>query len=222
MMETKNSIIVAGIFVLGFLLGRFGAVPHIVAQSHLELWALYLLIFTVGIGVGSNTEALKVVKRMHTKIVLVPVAVVAGTLFGSGLASFLLPGISLRQGLAVGGGFGYYSLSSVIAFSCRTVCGALRPARSYRSRRSDGNGYCTSGDSKGLWQELCCCCRIQRDGVDGTRTVYRAAAVETVTALLRFVRIFILEMFTVCSAISRDFLPFSCRKGCKFFTTAVS
>jgi uncharacterized membrane protein YbjE (DUF340 family) len=114
MMETKNSIIVAGIFVLGFLLGRFGAVPHIVAQSHLELWALYLLIFTVGIGVGSNTEALKVVKRMHTKIVLVPVAVVAGTLFGSGLASFLLPGISLRQGLAVGGGFGYYSLSSVI------------------------------------------------------------------------------------------------------------
>ena len=28
--------------------------------------------------------------------------------------SLLLPGISLRQSLAVGGGFGYYSLSSVI------------------------------------------------------------------------------------------------------------
>lgn len=113
-MEGKNSIIVVGVFLFGFLLARFVAVPQIFVRSHLELWALYILIFGVGIGIGANTEAFKLVKKMHAKIVLVPVAVIAGTLLGSGLASLLLPGISLRQSLAVGGGFGYYSLSSVI------------------------------------------------------------------------------------------------------------
>lgn len=113
-MHGKNSIIVVGVFLFGFLIGRYSLVPSFVAQSHLELWALYLLIFTVGIGIGANTDALMVVKRMHARIILVPAAVIAGTLLGSGLVSFLLPGISLRQSLAVGGGFGYYSLSSVI------------------------------------------------------------------------------------------------------------
>ena len=113
-MHGKNSVIVIGAFLLGFAAGRFSLVPYSVAHSHLEQWVLYILIFSVGIGIGANTEALSVVKSMHAKIVLVLAAVIVGTLMGTGLASLLLPGISLRQGLAIGGGFGYYSLSSVI------------------------------------------------------------------------------------------------------------
>ena len=110
----KNSIFIILFFIIGFLLGRFSLIPAQIAQSHVELWILYALIFFVGIGIGSNTDALKLIKRMHAKIVLVPVSIIIGTLIGAGLVSMLLSDISLVQGLAVGGGFGYYSLSSVI------------------------------------------------------------------------------------------------------------
>jgi uncharacterized membrane protein YbjE (DUF340 family) len=101
-------------FISGFILGRFSLIPDQVAQSQIGLWILYALIFFVGIGIGGDTDALQLVKRMHAKIMLVPAAVVVGTLIGSGLVSLFLTDISLVQGLAVGSGFGYYSLSSVI------------------------------------------------------------------------------------------------------------
>jgi uncharacterized membrane protein YbjE (DUF340 family) len=110
----KGSMIVACVFVLGFFLGRIRAVGELLAGLHLELWVLYALLFIVGIGIGANTGAFGVMKKMHARIMLVPIAVIAGTLLGSGIATLFLPGITLLQGLAVGAGFGYYSLSSVI------------------------------------------------------------------------------------------------------------
>ncbi len=110
----KGSLIVACVFLLGFFLGRSGAVPERLAGLHPEMWVLYVLLFIVGIGIGANTGAFGVVKRMHARILLVPLAVIAGTLLGSGIATLFLPEITLPQGLAVGAGFGYYSLSSVI------------------------------------------------------------------------------------------------------------
>lgn len=110
----KGSLIVVCVFVLGFFLGKTGIVGDRIAGLHPELWVLYVLLFTVGIGIGANTGAFGVVRRMHARILLVPLAVIAGTLLGSGIATLFLPGITLPQGLAVGAGFGYYSLSSVI------------------------------------------------------------------------------------------------------------
>jgi uncharacterized membrane protein YbjE (DUF340 family) len=110
----KSSVFIILFFISGFILGRFSLIPDQVAQSQIGLWILYALIFFVGIGIGGDTDALQLVKRMHAKIMLVPAAVVVGTLIGSGLVSLFLTDISLVQGLAVGSGFGYYSLSSVI------------------------------------------------------------------------------------------------------------
>ncbi|KPJ80090.1 MAG: hypothetical protein AMS17_20935, partial [Spirochaetes bacterium DG_61] len=56
----------------------------------------------------------KTVKKMHFKIALVPMSVVIGTLSGAGVFSLFLSTITLSQALAIGSGFGYYSLSSVI------------------------------------------------------------------------------------------------------------
>jgi uncharacterized membrane protein YbjE (DUF340 family) len=110
----KSSIFVILFFIIGFLLGRFSLIPDRIAQLQVEIWILYALIFFVGIGIGSNTDALQLIKRMHAKIVLVPVSIIIGTLIGAGLVSMFLSDISLVQGLAVGSGFGYYSLSSVL------------------------------------------------------------------------------------------------------------
>ena len=70
-------------------------------------------MFLVGISLGSDRQALQALKQQNLKIMLVPLATVAGTLAGVSLVSFVLDSRSLTDCLAVGSGFGYYSLSSI-------------------------------------------------------------------------------------------------------------
>ena len=50
---------------------------------------------------------------MNIKIFLVPLGVIFGTLMGTAVVSIFLPELKLAEVLAVGAGFGYYSLSSL-------------------------------------------------------------------------------------------------------------
>ena len=47
-------------------------------------------------------------------MLLVPLSVVIGTLLGIGLTSLLITELSIMDSFAIGAGFGYYSLSSVL------------------------------------------------------------------------------------------------------------
>lgn len=109
----KGSIIIVSFFIAGVLLGRFVDIPAIFTAEAPTLYALYILMFLVGISIGSDKKALQALKQQNLKIVLVPLATVIGTLVGSALISFLLSGRSITDCLAVGSGFGYYSLSSI-------------------------------------------------------------------------------------------------------------
>ena len=100
-------------FVLGLLLARWGILPAELVENDFSMYALYGLMFLVGMSVGSDTKALKALREQDLKIVLVPLATILGTLAGSVLVGLVLPGRSLTDCLAVGSGFGYYSLSSV-------------------------------------------------------------------------------------------------------------
>lgn len=102
------------IFSAGTGAAWFGLLPKILLASEFPLYALYVLLFLVGLGIGSDTKALSAVLRLHFKTLLIPAAVVVGSLVGAGLMGMALPGLNTRQGMAVGAGFGYYSLSSVI------------------------------------------------------------------------------------------------------------
>jgi uncharacterized membrane protein YbjE (DUF340 family) len=53
-------------------------------------------------------------KRHGFRLALLPAAVVVGTLGAVALTALLWPGMPMRESLAVGAGFGYYSLSSLI------------------------------------------------------------------------------------------------------------
>ena len=53
------------------------------------------------------------VRRLDPRLALLPVATAVGTLAGAALAAPLLAEWSLTDSLAVGAGFGYYSLSSI-------------------------------------------------------------------------------------------------------------
>lgn len=80
----KGSIIIVSFFVAGVLLGRLVDVPALLAAEEPTLYALYVLMFLVGISIGSDKKALEALKHQNFKIILVPLATIIGTLVGLG------------------------------------------------------------------------------------------------------------------------------------------
>lgn len=109
----KGSIVIVSFFIAGVLIGRFENVPSLLIAQEPTLYALYTLMFLVGISIGSDKKALEALKHQNFKIILVPLATIIGTLAGSALISLVLSDKSLTDCLAVGSGFGYYSLSTI-------------------------------------------------------------------------------------------------------------
>jgi uncharacterized membrane protein YbjE (DUF340 family) len=102
-------------FILGAAAGYSGWVPEFVTdQDHTTLYILYGLIFLVGICVGGDTRAIRNILRLKARGVAVPLVVGAGSLLGAGALALGLDAVSFREGCAVGSGFGYYSLASVL------------------------------------------------------------------------------------------------------------
>lgn len=97
----------------GVILARWGVLPQELLQQDFSMYVLYGLMFLVGISIGSDRKAWAALKGQQLRIVLVPLATIVGTLAGSIGVSFLLTDIRLTDCLAIGSGFGYYSLSSI-------------------------------------------------------------------------------------------------------------
>jgi uncharacterized membrane protein YbjE (DUF340 family) len=110
----KGSLIILAFFVAGIFLGIYELLPLHLLQNDYSLYALYLLMFLVGIGIGSNKNALNLIKEVNLKILLVPLSVILGTYLGVSLFALIQTNLNLTDLLAVGSGFGYYSLSSVL------------------------------------------------------------------------------------------------------------
>ncbi len=109
----KGSLIIVGFFVLGIVCGLYHWLPDVVMQSDISFYVLCALMFFVGMSVGSNTSALKSFKKLNPHLALLPLMTIVGTLAGCSIVALLLPHRSLADCLAVGSGFGYYSLSSI-------------------------------------------------------------------------------------------------------------
>lgn len=110
----KGSLIVVGFFALGCLLGWGGWLPDGVLENDITVYVLYLLMFQVGLSIGSDKKLKEILSSIRPKLLLIPFATIAGTLFFSALASLLLTQWSVFDCLAVGSGFAYYSLSSIL------------------------------------------------------------------------------------------------------------
>lgn len=110
----KGSLIVVGFFVLGCLLGWSGWLPDVVVENDITVYVLYLLMFQVGLSIGSDKKLKEILRSIRPKLLLVPLATISGTLVFSALVSLLLTKWSVFDCLAVGSGFAYYSLSSIL------------------------------------------------------------------------------------------------------------
>jgi len=75
---------------------------------------LYILMFMVGTGAGADPTVLIIIRKHGLRLAMLPLAVVVGTLTGVLAAALLWPALPVRESLAVGAGFGYYSLSSLL------------------------------------------------------------------------------------------------------------
>ncbi len=110
----RDSLLIVLCFAAGLLLSWLQWLPEVLLNSHYSTYILYLLMLVVGIGIGADMSAFKALKQHNVKIVLVPLTVVLGSLAGMLAITSLLKGITLRESMAVGAGFGYYSLSSIL------------------------------------------------------------------------------------------------------------
>lgn len=110
----KDSLIIIGFFAVGILLGVCGLVPSELIGSGMAMYALYALIFSVGFSVGNNPDILKEFKKLNPRLALLPVMTIFGTLAATALLGIVLPHRTVPETMAVGSGFAYYSLSSVL------------------------------------------------------------------------------------------------------------
>ncbi|MGL5317406.1 MAG: lysine exporter LysO family protein [Bacteroidales bacterium] len=107
-----GSLIIISFFIGGIVTAKFGLIPEFLLNDSLTTYLLFTLMFFVGIYIGSDKKLLSSLTNQNKKILLVPLGTIIGTLIGSFIASLFLDR-SAADCLAVGAGFGYYSLSSV-------------------------------------------------------------------------------------------------------------
>lgn len=110
----KDSIIITLVFIVGLLAAYFNILPESLLDNNLSTYVLYLLMFVVGISIGGDKEVLSVLRKTNWKIILIPLTVVIGSLGATAIYAFVTSSISVKEAMAVGAGFGYYSLSSIM------------------------------------------------------------------------------------------------------------
>ena len=110
----KGSLIILAFFIAGLIGGIHKIFPAWLLNEDLTTYALFMLMFLVGISIGSDKSAFYILRKINFKVVLVPLTVVTGSLIGTAAISFMLSNISVKEAMAVGAGFGYYSLSGIL------------------------------------------------------------------------------------------------------------
>ncbi|MGI6226658.1 MAG: lysine exporter LysO family protein [Peptococcales bacterium] len=106
--------IILGSVFLGILLGKIGFLSFLTINLDLVSGVcLNILLFTVGLDLGHNKEVWAKIKAFGWKVLLLPFSIALGSLLGATVISLLIS-FPLNHGVAVGAGFGWYSLSGVM------------------------------------------------------------------------------------------------------------
>lgn len=121
------TVIILVCVIGGLAFGHFG-VPQIF--SDMEQFAklagtmigvgLCALLFFVGFDMGVEGTVVDHFRQVGIRVLTFPFIIMAGTLFGAGICSLFLP-LSLRETLAIGGGFGWYSFAPGIILEAGLV-----------------------------------------------------------------------------------------------------
>lgn len=111
----RESFIVLLYFSIGVCAGWLDFLPVTVMDfvDGASTWAVYAMLAAVGMTLGFDVRAWRILRDLKGWVVLVPAVIVLGTFIG-GVGAWLMLDMSFRDVMAVAAGFGYYSLSSML------------------------------------------------------------------------------------------------------------
>ena len=109
----KGSLIILSFFAAGLLLGVYRVMPASWLDYDYSFYVLAALMFSVGFSLGHQPDTIQQFRRIHSRVLFLPLTTVVGTFLGVLIVSFFSER-SVIDFLAVGSGFGYYSLSSIL------------------------------------------------------------------------------------------------------------
>ena len=116
----KMTLLIVGGVIAGILVGYFVCGMIFTDEAAFEAGlslaitiGLCVLLIFVGLDLGIEGQVINNFKNAGLRILALPVAVALGTMAGAVICSVLLP-VSMRESLAIGCGFGWYSLGAGI------------------------------------------------------------------------------------------------------------
>ena len=122
----KGSLFILVFFLMGCLIGYFYTIGFDIHEMSVKV--LYVLMLLLGMNLGGNQDLKGFVAQFNFKMLLVPIATVSGTFLFSAIAGFILSQWSVFDCMAVGSGFAYYSISSVLITQLKTPSMGLQVA----------------------------------------------------------------------------------------------
>lgn len=100
--------------IAGGLIGHFIMPDSFMdTTEHIVIGSLSILLFFVGLDIGREGTAWQSLKKTGIRILVFPFAVIAGTLAGA-MAGSLILSVTMPEAMAVGSGFGWYTLAPLI------------------------------------------------------------------------------------------------------------
>jgi len=117
----KGSLIILSFFAIGLLLGISRFFPVEVLNYNISFYVLCGLMFSVGISIGNDPSSFRQFRNLNPRLIFLPLMTILGTWLGVLAVSFFLKNRTMADCLAVGSGFGYYSLSSILITQCKGV-----------------------------------------------------------------------------------------------------
>ncbi len=109
-----GGVTVVAFFAAGCICGWLEFVHHFPFYGEIAMYVLYALMVQVGMSIGSDRKLKEILLGLNPKFFFLPLGTIVGTLAFAAIASLFISDISLPDSLAIGAGFGYYSLSSVL------------------------------------------------------------------------------------------------------------
>ncbi len=115
----KSSLITLGFFLSGCALGAYYMVDFDIHKA--SLGVLYVLMILIGMNIGCNQNFKEFFSQLSPKMFLVPLTTITGTILFSALGGFILSRWTSFDCMAVGCGFAYYSVSSILITQLKTA-----------------------------------------------------------------------------------------------------
>jgi uncharacterized membrane protein YbjE (DUF340 family) len=108
-------LIILSALAIGIAVGVLGLAPAPVSAGldTIIMVMLCLLLFVIGLDMSQNKSVIAQIKRIGWKMLLLPVFIAAGSVLGA-LVAGLIVGMDPGYAMAIGAGFGWYSLSGVM------------------------------------------------------------------------------------------------------------